>query len=331
MKKIISFGIALLAAIFIFVSCQNYPTGSTVDVPGVSTGDVTHITRTIVQCSGEVTSSGGATVTARGLCWSKDQTPTIADEKTSNGKGVGSFTDYITDLTADTIYYVRAYAINSEGTGYGNIESFTTKKQTTYVTGKVTDIDGNTYRTVKIGNQWWMAENLKVTRYRNGDSIPNVTDPTDWAILSTGAYCDNENNVNNGSIYGHLYNWHAINDSRNMAPLGWHVPSIEEYQNLIDILGGDSVAGGKMKSIGTLYWDSPNTGATNESGFSALPAGARSCAINFRGLGNEAFFWSSTELEGNRVLYIKMVSDSTWTKRIIAMKEFGISVRCVKD
>ena len=151
-------------------------------------------------------------------------------------------------------------------------------------TGTVTDIDGNTYQTVKIGDQWWMAENLKVTCYRNGDAIPNITDGTTWASLSTGAYCEYNNDINNVATYGRLYNWYAVTDSRNIAPAGWHVPSDAEWKQLEMYLGmsqseADATGwrgtdeGGKLKEVGTMHWNSPNTGATNESGFTALPGG----------------------------------------------------------
>jgi uncharacterized protein (TIGR02145 family) len=118
--------------------------------------------------------------------------------------------------------------------------------------GTVTDIDGNVYQTVTLGGQVWMAENLKVTRYRNGDPIPCVNDASAWSGLSTGAYCHYNNDFNNAAIYGRLYNWYAVSDSRNIAPGGWHVPTDTEWQTLVDLLGGSSVAGGKMKTTGTI-------------------------------------------------------------------------------
>jgi uncharacterized protein (TIGR02145 family) len=178
-------------------------------------------------------------------------------------------------------------------------------------TGIVTDIDGNVYQTVKIGNQWWMAENLKVTHYRNGDVIPNVTDSFEWADLRSGAYCSYNNDDVNIETYGLLYNWYAVADSPNIAPRGWHVPTDEEWKELEMYLGmSQSEAnstgwrgtdeGGKMKEKGTTYWNSPNTGATNECGFSALPGGSRDF---FNGIYLEmsysAYFSSSTGYDSN--------------------------------
>ena len=160
----------------------------------------------------------------------------------------------------------------------------------------MTDIDGNTYTTVKIGDQWWMAENLKVTHYRNGEEIPNITDNTEWANLTSGAYCDYDNNPNNVATYGRLYNWYSIEDSRDLAPDGWHVPSRDEWQTMIEYLGGDGIAGGKLKESGTEHWLSPNEGATNESGFSALPSGMRGDNAHFYSINEFAFLLDNIKI-----------------------------------
>ena len=154
---------------------------------------------------------------------------------------------------------------------------------------------------VQIGAQIWTLKNLDVTTYRNGDPIPQVTDLTAWGNLTTGAWCYYDNDPNNGAIYGKLYNWYAVNDPRGLAPQGWHVPTETEWTTLINYLGGASVAGGKMKSTGTTYWGSPNTG-TNSSGFSALPGGLRE-ADGASSFGNGAYgfitMWSSTPLNAS--------------------------------
>ncbi|MDD3280321.1 MAG: FISUMP domain-containing protein, partial [Bacteroidales bacterium] len=173
-------------------------------IPVVSTNEVTAVTDTTATSGGVISSDGGANVTARGVCWSTSQNPTIADNKTTDGTGTGSFTSAITGLTANTTYYVRAYATNSAGTGYGSEMSFTTLEGKY---GTMTDIDGNTYKTVKIGTQTWMAENLKVTKYNDGTSIPIVSDSAAWSVLTTGAYCNYENEQCSVAIYGRLYNW----------------------------------------------------------------------------------------------------------------------------
>jgi uncharacterized protein (TIGR02145 family) len=184
---------------------------------------------------------------------------------------------------------------------------------------------------VTIGTQIWTNKNLDVTTYRNGDPIPQVTDPTAWAGLTTGAWCYYNDDPANGAIYGKLYNWYAVNDPRGLAPAGWHVPTETEWQTLIGTLGGASVAGGEMKSTGTTYWGSPNTG-TNSSGFSALPGGLRDVGGNFfgGGPGGVSTMWSSTSLtvSTSRNFFISSSDD------IISFDgeiKRGKTVRLVKD
>jgi uncharacterized protein (TIGR02145 family) len=204
----------------------------------------------------------------------------------------------------------------------------------------VTDIDGNVYQTVKIGNQVWMTENLKVTRYRNGDAIPNVTGDMEWSNLTKGAYCDYNNNSNNAATYGRLYNFYAVNDSSNIAPAGWHVPSDYEWKTLEMTLGmSQSEADGlkmrgtdeglKLKETGTSHWLSPDTGATNESGFSALPGGIRYSVGPFDVLGVVTFLWSSTEDSSSTAWYRGIGGPGVFRGSI--EKHWGYSVRCVRD
>ena len=196
----------------------------------------------------------------------------------------------------------------------------------------VTDIDGNIYKTVKIGDQCWMAENLKVTHFRNGDAIPNVTDNNIWINLTSGALCNYSNDEAYVSTYGRLYNWYAIQDSRNIAPNGWHVPSDSEWQTLIDFLGGNNVAGGKMKEAGTQHWNSPNTDATNESGFTALPSGARGDYVSPYGdMGNYTYYWTSTEWDINTSIHRTLYYNSSAVGYVSQLKRMGLSIRCVKD
>ena len=235
-------------------------------------------------------------------------------------------------------YTYRVYAYTSSNqSGYSN-----TAELYLFETDAVTDIDGNVYQTVKIGDQWWMAENLKVTRYRNGYAIANVTGTSEWAGLSTGSYCNYDNDVNNTTTYGSLYNWYAVNDNHNFAPQGWHLPSDEEWKEMEMHLGmslseAESTGyrgideGGKMKETGTTHWNSPNTGATNESGFTALPGGYRSGSGYFSNLGNDAYFWSSTEGSSSAAWYRYLYHNNSQVSRNEGNKCFGFSVRCVKD
>ncbi len=305
-------------------------------VPVLTTADVTAITQTTAQSGGTITSDGGAAVTVRGVCWSTGPSPTIADSKTTDGTGTGSFTSSLTGLTAGTPYYVRAYATNSAGTGYGSSEPFTTAASNT-----VTDIDGNVYQTVTIGTQVWMAENLKVTHYRNGDPIPNVTDGGTWSDLATGAYCNYNNDVGYVATYGRLYNWYAVSDIRNLAPAGWHVPTDAEWKELEMYLGMSQAQadaggwrgtdeGGKLREAGTTHWNPPNTGATNESGFFALPGGYRHLGT-FLDMGDAAFIWSSTEYNSFNAWYRHLLYDNSQVNRSANYKLLGFSVRCVRD
>jgi len=336
----IHFGIIIIFTVFL-ISCfdDSNPTTPSFSVPVLTTADVSAITDTSANCGGTITSDGGALVTTRGVCWSTSQTPTVADNKTNDGTGAGSFTSEMSGLTPDTTYYVIAYAINSVGTGYGSAVSFITLKTGM---GTVTDIDGNTYQTIKIGDQWWMAENLKVTHYRNSESIPNVTDNTEWTNLSTGAYCNYDNNTSNVTTYGRLYNWYAVDDSRDIAPAGWHVPTDEEWKQLEMYLGmsqedADKTAwrgtdeGGKLKETGTEHWLDPNTGATNVSGFSALPGGYRSHYGTFLLIGQGADYWSATQGSSQDAWFRSLDYSNSDIRREDISKPYGFSVRCVRD
>jgi uncharacterized protein (TIGR02145 family) len=195
----------------------------------------------------------------------------------------------------------------------------------------IKDIDGNIYTSVTIGTQVWMVENLKVTKYRNGDAIPNVTSLSNWANLTSGGYCNMQNLESQAKVYGRLYNWYAVNDTRSIAPKGWHVPTDEEWTILVNYLGGENIAGGKLKETGTVHWCDPNAGATNSSGFTALPGGIRSYLYDFLEGCDWAFWWSSTsssdEMAYNRIIF----SNEAVINRVDNHKKSGFSVRCIKD
>ena len=285
--------------------------------PVLSTSPINDITSVTAICGGNITDNGGATVTDRGVCWSTNQTPTENDNKTSDGAGIGNYTSDLTGLLANTSYNVRAYATNSEGTGYGSTLSFTTNIN-------VTDIDGNVYNTVKIGTQIWMVENLKVKHYRNGDPIPNIIDEQ-WDNLTTGAYCIYDDNDDNFSSYGLLYNWYAVNDNREICPEGWHVPTYDEWETLAG-------AGQGLKETGTAHWESPNTCAPNTSGFTALPGGNCGYDGSFNALGEYGYWWTADEENAeNAWLSIMFHSNPGLSGWINADKWVGSSIRCIKD
>jgi uncharacterized protein (TIGR02145 family) len=196
---------------------------------------------------------------------------------------------------------------------------------------RVRDADGNNYNTVKIGNQIWMAENLKTTKYSDGTDIPNVTDNTEWGNLSTGAYAwwDNDE-ATYGDTYGALYNWYAV-ETGNLCPSGWHVPTDEEWTTLTTYLGGEEVAGGKLKEAGTTHWNAPNTGATNEAGFTAVPGGLRYGNGLFNLIGSYGYWRSATESDTSNAWFRFMGFNRSQVLRNDANKESGCSVRCLRD
>ena len=272
-------------------------------------------------------------------------TATYSDQSTQDVTAQASWS--VSPADAGSIDANGLFTAHASNTGFGTITA-TYQGQTAQATvqvfqiGTMTDIDGNTYRTVQIGSQCWMMENLKVTHYRNGDPIPNVTDDTDWSNLTTGGYCHYDNDANNADVYGSLYNWFAVNDSRNIAPEGWHVPTDEEWKTLEMFLGMSQAQadgegwrgtdqGGKLKEAGTMHWNAPNTGATNESGFTALPGGLRNCSGGFDSMGFHTGFWTYTETTGTAAWERYMNHDRSVIHRTYEDKHGGFSVRCVRD
>jgi uncharacterized protein (TIGR02145 family) len=198
--------------------------------------------------------------------------------------------------------------------------------------GSMTDQQGNVYKTIVIGTQEWMAENLKTTIYRNGNVIDNVTDDVQWSGLTTGACVSYNNDSQYDCPYGKLYNWYAVVDPRHVCPTGWHEPTDGEWTTLTNYLGGESVAGGKMKSTGLQYWISPNTEATNESGFSGLPGGYRSYADgSYNSIGSYGFWWSSSEYQVNLAWTRYLYFDFGNANQFNNTKQDGFSVRCLRD
>lgn len=323
--------------------------GSTYSLPEVITSDVSGVTETSAQSGGDVTFDGGASITARGVCWRTSPGPTIEDEITNDGTGNGIFTSSITGLSQGTTYYVRAYATNSEDTAYGDELIVRTK---TGSGSTVTDYDGNIYQTVQIGDQEWMAENLNVIHYPDGTVIQLVEDSTLWDALGVTdkAYCWYDDNSTNGDTYGALYTWGAAMNGaessiaspsgvQGVCPDGMHLPGDTEWKELemylgmsqeeADKTGGRGTdEGGKLKEAGTFHWNSPNEGSNNESGFTALPAGSRSHDGSFSDFGNVANFWTTTEETFNPLIR-KLFHDNSTVSRYTLVPYFGHSVRCV--
>jgi uncharacterized protein (TIGR02145 family) len=239
-----------------------------------------------------------------------------ASQRTGISSAASGLLVYQTDGTAGFYYHNgTAWTFLGLGDGYSS---------------NVIDMDGNAYPTVRIGNQEWMAKNLKVTHYRNGDAIPKITDNTTWVGLITGARCYYDNDsITNNPVYGALYNWYAVNDSRNLCPPGWHMPSDYEWTTLAIYLGGESVAGGQMKT--SILWNSPNTGAINTSGFSGLPGGERRWdGVTFL-IGYGGYWWLATEYNTTFAWIRALISNSSDVYSNYMPKHYGFSVRCVRD
>jgi len=334
--------------IFFQVSCKKDIVQPGTGVPIIETSQVTSIVSTSAVSGGNITSDGGASVTARGVAYGTAQNPTTTDSTTSNGTGTGVFTSSITGINASTQYYVRAYAANSVGTAYGSQVSFSTQTSNGFAScGSVSDIDGNTYQTVQIGTQCWTQSNLKVSKYRNGNNIPTGLSNSAWETTTSGAYAIYFNDSVNDGLYGKLYNHYAVMDSRGLCPTGWHVPSEGEWNILVKYLDPNAdtvctvcvqsrIAGGALKSTATQPslggWNSPNTGATNSSGFTALPGGLRSDVGGFYDLTSSGFWWSSSVSSGSFARYRYLSSNgSNFDRYYDLFRTFGFSVRCCRD
>ena len=307
-------------------------------LPTLLTIDITNISFDKATSGGVVSDNGGTQIIARGVCWSTSPAPTIDDNKTSDGYGTSGYTSIVNGLSGGTTYYVRAYASNSTGTGYGNQLIFKTLNLP--VAGlPVIDYDGNEYKTVIIGTQTWMAANLKTKTYSDGTPIPFVNTSNAWIGLNSfsRAYCYYNDDTTYASIYGAFYTYPAaMNGAANsssipsgvqgVCPVGWHIPSNNEWEILFNYLGGTDIAGGKMKESGIDHWFSPNNGATNESGFSGLPGGKRYPVTGtFRLAGYEGNFCSSDAITRQLIYSYPVVM------KYGTLSGEGISVRCVKN
>jgi uncharacterized protein (TIGR02145 family) len=302
---------------------------ATLQIPTVSTTDISSITSTSALSGGFVSDDGSGAITANGICWSTHTDPSITDSKTSDGITSPIFSSIMTGLIPGTTYYVKAYATNNAGTAYGAEDHFTTASNST---GTVTDVDGNTYNTIDIGTQTWFQQNLRVTKYADGSSIPYVTDPTTQASLTTGAYWNDDGG---SGTYGRSYNWYTTTDTRGLCPNGWHIPTDNDWMILETSLGMTSAElslygvrgvaqniGGNMKL--TTIWQTPNTGATNSSGFSGIPFSITSDGNYF------SVMWSATETATGGISR-SLFSSTAGIDRENQYKYWGQQCRCVKN
>jgi uncharacterized protein (TIGR02145 family) len=298
----------------------------------LKTGSTAHLTQSSVTIYCEITWDGGASITSRGVCYSTSQNPTIADSKTNDGSGTGAFWSNLTGLIAGSTYYVRAYATNSVGTAYTDQLSIKTlsggsivfNPSLTY--GSITDIDGNTYKTIQIGTQTWMAENLRTTKLNDSQIIPLVSDNVEWNNLPSPGYCWYYNDAATyRNAFGAMYNWFTVKTAK-ICPVGWHVPSATEWQSLMTFLGAN-IAANKLKEAGINHWESPND-ATNETGFTALPGGERLRDGKFIAIGERGHWWSSN---GDWQYGYEWSIWEHYDMQQYYYPESGISIRCIKD
>lgn len=310
-------GFFLLAAALISCKKESLPTLTTVPV--------TQVTTISALSGGDISTDGGTTVTSRGVCWNTSPNPTVSDAHTIDSNGKGEYASTITGLTPETTYYIRAYANNAVGTAYGQEISFKTLEQS----GKFNDVrDNREYQWIRIGEQVWMAENLAYLPSVSPSTEGTSTELYYYVYGYQGSEVSEAKAMDNYSIYGVLYNWPA---AMNACPVGWHLPTDLEWSQLTDYLGGQENAGGKLKEIGTTHWNSPNTDATNESNFTALPGGQRIAGSPFSYIGESGKWWSASETSTTNAWNRSLSNSSNKVYRTSIPRRYGNSVRCIRD
>jgi len=299
-------------------------------VPTVNTNEIELISVNSAVSGGSIVYNGGEFITESGVCWSTSPNPTVQDSHTVDSFGDNSYLSSIMRLASNTTYYVKAYAKNIIGIGYGNEVEFKTKNYGS--SGTITDIEGNIYQTITIGTQTWMSENLRTTKFNDNTNIERVADSLEWINSASPAYCWYKNDsLRYSTLFGILYNGYNL-DNENICPTGWHVPTDEDWTVLTDYLGGLEIAGGKLKEATSSYWSVKSSGATNESGFTGLPSGGRSGDGSFFNEESYGWFWSSTwfEVEGKYAIrYLRSLYDNLY--RASGYYNMGFSIRCIKD
>ena len=323
------YGTIILAGII--CSCEKDPalptdTTNADSLVIITTTKVTSITGSTAETGGNITDDGGDEITARGVCWSALPSPTVRDTHTSDSLGTGSFSSSITGLTPETKYYVRAYAINNAGIAYGQEISFKTDWGEF---GTFIDLrDNKEYEWVRIGDQVWMAENLGYLPSVHPNCEGDPADLYYYVFDYEDSNVSEAKATSNYQNYGVLYNWPAAMVS---CPEGWHLPTDAEWTELSDYMGGASYAGGKLKEAGTTHWLEPNTGATNESGFTALPGGSRQYTDHIILIGYYGTWWSASEYSSNCAWSRSMSYYYSYVCRYSGYVEDGFSVRCLRN
>jgi uncharacterized protein (TIGR02145 family) len=329
------------------------PTQTSLCLPTITTTSPSSVGVDTVVIGGDISNDGGSSIVLRGVCYSTSPNPNMGNQRTEDGSGTGSFNTVLRGLTSSTTYYARSYAKNSNGVVvYGNEVSFTTIASLPGVrcpgTPTVTDIDGNIYNTVHIGTQCWTQSNLKVSKYRNGDTIPTGLSNSQWGSTTSGAYAIYNNDPVNDGLYGKLYNHYAVTDSRGLCPTGWHVPSDGEWNSMAIFLDStadttystcgfctqSNLAGGALKdnmvnSPGS--WATPNGGATNISGFTGLPGGYRGSSGVYSDIGGRGWWYTSSNYSSSLAYGRSLYYFDATLSRGHGYLSYGVSVRCLKN
>jgi len=321
--------------LFFLTGCgKEEPFPTEISLPEVVTSDLKYITPKSAFCSGAITSIGNSYITEKGLCWDDEPVPDTSDARLAAYEVIpylNGFTFLLSDLMPNTSYYVRAYAVSNNGTVYGNELSLITPADLSGERGIVTDVEGNTYRTISIGTQIWTAENLKTTKFNDSTDIHLITDDKKWSYICTPSYCWYNNDEQYKDTYGALYNWY-VGATGKICPVGWHVPTDDDWIIIESFLGGEDLAGKKMKEAGFNHWILINDShiSTNESGFTGLPGGIRTSAGSFHDIGKENLFWSSTG-NGTGAWYRVQSVYGDFNFRGCLSIRIGGSIRCIKD
>ena len=303
--------------------CANATNNGTLTASNVASG----VTSIFSYTGGNGGTHNGQVVTSEGVA---GLTATLQAGTFANGNGSLTYTITGTPAASGT----ASFALNIGGKTCTVIRTVAIPPTSGYGSN-ITDSENNTYKTVYIGTQQWMAENLKVSKYSDGTTIPNITDNTQWQNNTTGAWAYYNNDVANNAKYGKLYNWYATspttNGNKNVCPTGWHVPTDAEWTVLTNYLGGETVAGGKMKEVGTASWNTPNTGSTNTSLFTGLPGGYRDDAGNYSSIVNNGYWWSGPD-ESTGYAWFRYLGNVIGSAvRTNGNKANGLSVRCLRD
>ncbi len=337
--------------LFHVISIQKAKSQHSICLPTITTSSPSSVGVDTVVIGGDISNDGGSSIVLRGICFSTTPNPNMGNQRTEDGSGIGSFNTIMRGLTSSMTYYARSYAKNSNGVvAYGNEVSFTTGSfAPSFVCGSstVSDVDNNSYNTVQIGTQCWTQSNLKVSKYRNGDNIPTGLSNSAWQNTTSGAYAIYDNDPVNDGLYGKLYNHYTVTDTRGLCPTGWHVPSDGEWNVMVKYLDlnadtvcvncwQSSIAGGLLKSTTTQPtpggWNPPNTGATNSSGFTALPGGLRSSLGDFGYVSYYVgYWWSSSVLSGYDACGRGLDNSNSIISRNLNDRTHGFSVRCCRD